>query len=219
MIFFFLEPTRRLTFGFLRSEVLGAFCSILIIWILTGVLVYLAIKRVITQEYEIQSTAMVITASCGVAFNIVMFIVLHANFLCYKNSNIHGHSHGGHTASSAVESDDVTHSHSHSKRFRKITKFSKHAPELTSSKNVSVANSNPEGEDSHQVDIIDVEAQSGSNHKSKKKHEKKKPENINLRAAAIHVIGDFIQSVGVLVAALIIYFKVNLLINVLSFKI
>ena len=32
--------------------------------------------------------------------------------------------------------------------------------------------------------------------------------NINLRAAAIHVIGDFIQSVGVLIAALIIYFKV-----------
>lgn len=33
--------------------------------------------------------------------------------------------------------------------------------------------------------------------------------NINLRAAAIHVIGDFIQSIGVLIAALIIYFKVN----------
>lgn len=35
-------------------------------------------------------------------------------------------------------------------------------------------------------------------------------ENINVRAALIHVIGDFIQSIGVLVAALIIYFKVVL---------
>ncbi len=34
--------------------------------------------------------------------------------------------------------------------------------------------------------------------------------NINLRAAAIHVIGDFIQSIGVLIAAIIIYFKVGL---------
>ncbi len=33
--------------------------------------------------------------------------------------------------------------------------------------------------------------------------------NINLRAAAIHVIGDFIQSIGVLIAALIIFFKVS----------
>ncbi|KAG9430384.1 zinc transporter 2 isoform X2 [Apis mellifera carnica] len=31
--------------------------------------------------------------------------------------------------------------------------------------------------------------------------------NINVRAAFIHVIGDFIQSVGVFVAALVIYFK------------
>jgi zinc transporter 2 len=33
--------------------------------------------------------------------------------------------------------------------------------------------------------------------------------NINVRAAFIHVIGDIIQSVGVLVAALIIKFKVS----------
>lgn len=32
--------------------------------------------------------------------------------------------------------------------------------------------------------------------------------NINVRAAFIHVLGDFIQSVGVFIAALIIYFKV-----------
>lgn len=35
-------------------------------------------------------------------------------------------------------------------------------------------------------------------------------ENINVRAALIHVIGDFIQSFGVLVAALIIYFRVTI---------
>lgn len=33
--------------------------------------------------------------------------------------------------------------------------------------------------------------------------------NINVRAALIHVIGDFFQSVGVLVAALVIYFFPN----------
>lgn len=34
--------------------------------------------------------------------------------------------------------------------------------------------------------------------------------NINVRAAFIHVIGDFIQSTGVFVAALVIYFKVKI---------
>lgn len=33
--------------------------------------------------------------------------------------------------------------------------------------------------------------------------------NINVRAAFIHVIGDFLQSVGVFIAALVIFFKVN----------
>lgn len=40
----------------------------------------------------------------------------------------------------------------------------------------------------------------------KGEHSKK---NINVRAAFIHVLGDFIQSVGVFIAALIIYFKVS----------
>jgi len=37
---------------------------------------------------------------------------------------------------------------------------------------------------------------------------KKSTKNINVRAAIIHVIGDFVQSVGVLVAAIVIHFKV-----------
>merc|ERR1719219_1648721 len=37
-------------------------------------------------------------------------------------------------------------------------------------------------------------------------HDKDK-ENINVKAAFIHVVGDFLQSLGVLVAAIIIYFK------------
>ena len=34
--------------------------------------------------------------------------------------------------------------------------------------------------------------------------------NINVRAAFIHVIGDFIQSLGVLIAAYIIYYRVSI---------
>lgn len=37
--------------------------------------------------------------------------------------------------------------------------------------------------------------------------------NINIQAAAIHVIGDFIQSVGVFIAAVIIYYYVSIEFN------
>jgi Co/Zn/Cd efflux system component len=40
------------------------------------------------------------------------------------------------------------------------------------------------------------------------RHEMKQS-NINVRAAFIHVIGDLLQSIGVLIAAFIIYYKVD----------
>ena len=39
---------------------------------------------------------------------------------------------------------------------------------------------------------------------------RKEVEDLNVRAALIHVIGDLVQSVGVFIASLLIYFKVNL---------
>ena len=43
----------------------------------------------------------------------------------------------------------------------------------------------------------------------------KKHTNINVRAAFIHVIGDLFQSIGVVVAAYIIRFKVHILTSIL----
>ena len=34
-------------------------------------------------------------------------------------------------------------------------------------------------------------------------------ENVNLRAATLHVIGDIIQSLSILIGAIVIYFRVN----------
>ena len=36
-------------------------------------------------------------------------------------------------------------------------------------------------------------------------------ENVNVRAAFIHVLGDFLQSIGVFIAALLIWFNVRFL--------
>ncbi|XP_046383417.1 zinc transporter 2-like isoform X2 [Ischnura elegans] len=125
-------PSRTMSFGWYRAEVIGALTSVLMIWVVTGVLVYLAVERVIHKTFEIDATVMLITSGLGVVVNLIMGCTLHQ----------HGHSHGGGGG------------HSHG---------------------------------------------SGSSHS----HEP----NINVRAAFIHVLGDFILSFGVFVAALIIYFK------------
>uniref|UniRef100_A0A8C0Q780 Proton-coupled zinc antiporter SLC30A2 n=1 Tax=Canis lupus familiaris TaxID=9615 RepID=A0A8C0Q780_CANLF len=115
--------TKTMNFGWQRAEILGALLSVLSIWVVTGVLVFLAVERLISGDYEIEGGTMLITSGCAVAVNIIMGLTLH--------QSSHGHSH-----------------------------------------------------DSSQ-----------------------QQENPSVRAAFIHVIGDFLQSVGILVAAYILYFK------------
>ena len=54
-----------------HAEVVGALISVLLIWVVTAVLVGLAIQRVRNPVYKIEGMTMVITASVGVVFNIM----------------------------------------------------------------------------------------------------------------------------------------------------
>lgn len=62
-------------------------------------------------------------------------------------------------------------------------------------------------------DISDVNIEVDSIEVPKQPH----PKNINVRAAFIHVIGDIIQSLGVLIAAIIIKLKVGKFVNNCTF--
>ncbi|NXV96673.1 ZNT2 protein, partial [Calonectris borealis] len=104
-------------------EILGALLSVLSIWVVTGVLVYMAAQRLLSADYDIEGSAMLITSACAVAVNVVMGVALHQTG--------HGHSHG-------------------------------------------VDGGQP---------------------------------NASVRAAFVHVVGDLLQSVGVLIASYIIFFK------------
>lgn len=141
--------TRRMPFGWYRAEVIGALTSVLLIWVVTGILVYMAVQRVIYRSFEIDATIMLITSAVGVVVNLIMGLTLHQ----------HGHSHGG-----------GGHGHSH-------------------------GGSNPV-----------LNNKTGDDIESTTQH-KRTEENINVRAAFIHVLGDFLQSFGVLVAAIVIYYK------------
>ena len=67
----FLHIFFRMPFGWYRAEVIGALTSVLLIWVVTGVLVYMAVQRVIYKEFEIDATVMLITSAVGVAVNLV----------------------------------------------------------------------------------------------------------------------------------------------------
>lgn len=64
-------PTKNMSFGWYRAEVIGALTSVLMIWIVVGILVYLAIQRVIYPEFDINAEVMLITSGTGVVVNLM----------------------------------------------------------------------------------------------------------------------------------------------------
>uniref|UniRef100_A0A8C6TRF3 Probable proton-coupled zinc antiporter SLC30A3 n=1 Tax=Neogobius melanostomus TaxID=47308 RepID=A0A8C6TRF3_9GOBI len=139
-------PTKTVTYGWHRSEVLGAFISVVSIWAVTGVLVFLAVERIVRNDYDINGHVMLVTSGCAVLVNIIMAYILH------HSTSFHAHGSGYHQIDENGQSPAPAHTgHSH-------TLLSGHS-------------------------------------------------NTSVRAAFIHVLGDLLQSVGVMVAAIVIFFR------------
>ncbi|KAM4865413.1 proton-coupled zinc antiporter SLC30A8 [Thomomys bottae] len=74
-------PSKQLTFGWHRAEILSALLSVLFIWVVTGVLLYMACERLMNPDYQIRAAIMIIVSSCAVVANVVLTVVLHQKFL------------------------------------------------------------------------------------------------------------------------------------------
>lgn len=62
---------RRMSFGWYRAEVIGALTSVLMIWVTTGILVYMAIERCYTLDFEVDANIMLITSGIAIVFNLM----------------------------------------------------------------------------------------------------------------------------------------------------
>lgn len=136
----------------------------------------------------------------------------------------HGHDHGGGSHGHSHGSGSHTHSHGFfSKMKKKITSM-----KLSGSDDVKLAKDSTgdastaicEGGEFQQGLHKPYTTDHSHDHQSHKQSEKEEvttaeegEENINVRAAFIHVIGDLLQSLGVMIAAFVIYFRVRILPN------
>ena len=82
-------PSKKFTFGLLRAEALGALFTVMIIWFASGVLLFLAIHRLQSGDFQVEPDPMIAVATCAVIFNIVLGLLLNGV------PHSHGHSHGG----------------------------------------------------------------------------------------------------------------------------
>ncbi|XP_059634458.1 metal tolerance protein 1 [Cornus florida] len=176
------EATPRQTYGFFRVEILGALVSIQLIWLLAGILVYEAILRLIDGTSDVNGFLMFLVATFGLVVNIVMVVLLG-----------HDHGHGGHDHGH----DGHDHGHTHGV---KITMHPHHHHEGHSGDE-----EHHHADEDHLVSLLKNSSQDKNEPKSD--HEQKKQRNINLQGAYLHVLGDSIQSIGVMIGGAIIWYK------------
>jgi zinc transporter 2 len=171
--------SKGMSFGYHRAEVVGAMGSTVLIWGLTIWLLVEAYDRVVNPS-EVDGFFMLITACIGLGCNLVMAKVLHSG-----GHGHHGHSHGhdhGH-------SHGHDHGHAHGHDDGHAHKHDEHHDEEKHEEGGHKEHDHGHGHGGH--------GHGGHDH----------GENINLRAALIHIIGDIVQSIGVIIAAVIIYIK------------
>ncbi|KAL4451223.1 hypothetical protein ABPG77_009295 [Micractinium sp. CCAP 211/92] len=86
------------SYGYHRMEVLGALASVMTVWLVTGILLFEAVQRIITPEH-VDGRLMFIIAVVGVCVNVAMLGILghhHGHGGCshsHDDSNGHAHNH------------------------------------------------------------------------------------------------------------------------------
>uniref|UniRef100_A0A7N0TDG3 Uncharacterized protein n=1 Tax=Kalanchoe fedtschenkoi TaxID=63787 RepID=A0A7N0TDG3_KALFE len=95
------KATRRQSYGFNRLEVLGALASVQLIWLISGILIYEAVIRILHQQTKVNGGLMFGIAAVGFLINLIM-----ATWLG------HNHSHQGHGCGHHL-SDNHHHDHEH----------------------------------------------------------------------------------------------------------
>lgn len=180
------EANPRQSYGFFRIEILGALVSIQLIWLLAGILVYEAIVRLLNNTGEVQGVLMFAVAAFGLVVNIIMAVLLGHDHGHGPGGHSHDHGHGGHRHNHGNYTHDHDHSgHDHGHEHH-------HGSDTTSNHHHSQAGKHGDEREpliTHREDAP------------------KKQRNINVHSAYLHVLGDSIQSIGVMIGGALIWYK------------
>ncbi|KAG1703550.1 hypothetical protein DVH05_007493 [Phytophthora capsici] len=185
-----LPASATMPFGYHRAEVIGALLSVLLIWVLAIGLMFTAVRRIIDQgkpdaEQTVDGKAMFLVAVFGLGINLVLMKILgHGH-----SHGGHGHSHGGHGHSHGGHG----HSHGHVEEKSGVEQ-SPSMQDLARTPMSAMA----------LIDGVEEPSACASEGLASKSSVF---ENINVRAAYIHALGDFVQSVGVCLAGGLIWYN------------
>ena len=204
------QANNHMSYGYHRAEVIGALASVTIIWGLTIWLIYEASYRIFNPK-PVSGGIMFVVAVLGLLFNITMGLILAYEGIDHGMHHHHDHDHDDHH-----HHDHDHHNHEDDHHEEKELKVISH-DNCTGHKNEIELKDNQEGllkseeitSNTRKTNKHDSKKSIHSHHKhnhSNSHSHSNKNENINIRAAMIHIIGDAIQNIGVIISGATIYF-------------
>jgi len=255
------KANKKFSYGYHQAEVLGALISILLVWLLTGMLLLEAVNRFRDLE-SIDGRLMTGLSIFGLIVNLLLMKTLGHNHSHDHGGSTHGHEHESHGSHAPPAKNghehDIPHGHDHGKGSDHHGHAHDHgeehghehghgpssgklheapsdeAPTRNSSLSSTPVSSSlhllggsvpqestestqeqdvEKGErhqhHQHSLDDIHEDAHGNKEHGNKEHeipaHEEEEEESLAMKAAMAHVIGDIVQSLGVIVAALVIW--------------
>ncbi|KAK7907689.1 hypothetical protein WMY93_016301 [Mugilogobius chulae] len=200
------QATNKNTFGWIRAEVMGALVNAVFLTALCFTIVLEAIER-FTEPHEIEGPLVVVgVGAAGLLVNLLGLCLFHGHA-----GGGHGHSHGGGGGGG----------HSHGGKKAKAPKGGSCGEETNhlvnhnspgdghcERKNELVCKDNPEMQANGSPHYEDLDASPDSAHMSVHVEEQDVPDSsqLNMRGVFLHVLGDALGSVIVVVTAIIFYF-------------
>ncbi|KAB2038411.1 hypothetical protein ES319_D03G142900v1 [Gossypium barbadense] len=195
------KATSNHSFGFSRLEVLGALISVQLIWLVSALLIYEALNRLLHDKQKVDGALMFAIAAFGFFINLIIVLWLghdHSHHVFGNNHHhhhhVHLHDHHHHHEHLHDHHHHHEHLHDHHHHHEHLHDHHHHHEhhdheggkpcDLTEEDETSLVTSTP----------------------------KTKILNINLQGAYLHVMADLIQSVGVMIAGAVIWLKPNWLI-------
>eukprot|EP00922_Rhytidocystis_sp_ex-Travisia-forbesii_P057423 GHVS01085046.1.p1 GENE.GHVS01085046.1~~GHVS01085046.1.p1 ORF type:complete len:478 (+),score=62.49 GHVS01085046.1:138-1571(+) len=201
-----IQGNSTMSFGYHRAEIIGALISVMMIWVVTGLLVYEAFYRLF-DPVDVNGPIMFGTAVFGTLANVFMTHILkmHSHGIIgttgehshcgvnhgHDHEHDHGHDHGH------------NHGHGHDHQHEHKDAINHHRSSQEDGKTSEVALVDEAAGDG--VNDVTYHLEEGGD--SIYNHEEVDNEivNMNLRAAYIHAVGDLLQNVGVMIAAGLIW--------------
>jgi solute carrier family 30 (zinc transporter), member 2 len=198
------------SYGYHRVEVLGALASIMSVWLVTGILLAEAVKRLLSPS-PVDGRAMFVLAVIGVVVNLMLMWILGAH-----HHHGHGHSHAPHDHS---HGHDHRCGHGHAEEAEGCRKTSS-SPSMPAIKEgmhgcCSGGSASLAAANGQEASGISSDEEHGHQHHGEHGHDHgpshdhgghgHSHHNLNLHGALIHAVGDLVQSVGVAIAGALIW--------------